>query len=217
MVDHCHIICGLKKIAPFVYAPRFLNYHTDAVTPHNLTWISLLSRHRQDNFYLLHIVQITPVQDLCNWTSISLFRLRYLVLQFFFRSWHRCTDNLKGKVLMNKISHSGCTILYQVSNKSTLQNSEVLAPQYWQSERNARNIFKKSGDSMPQKDHKTTLFNDKTLDDDFVLIQIYISEARIVGPERGLFRCISCISCISCTDHRPWLTDRNWRLTLPHV
>ena len=50
---------------------------------------------------------------------------------------------------------------------------------------------------MPQKDHKTTLFNDKTLDDDFVLIQIYISEARIVGPERGLFR------CISCTDHRP--------------
>ena len=129
----------------------------------------------------------------------------------FFRSWHRCTDNLKGKVLINKISHSGCTILYQVSNKSTLQNSEVLAPQYWQSERNARNIFKKSGDSMPQKDHKTTLFNDKTLDDDFVLIQIYISEARIVGPERGLFR------CISCTDHRPWLTDRNWRLALPHV
>ena len=150
----------------------------------------------------------------CKIYVMGLFRLRYLVLQFFFRSWHRCTDNLKGKVLINKISHSGCTILYQVSNKWTLQNSEVLAPQYWQSERNARNIFKKSGDSMPQKDHKTTLFNDKTLDDDFVLIQIYISEARIVGPERGLFRCIS---CISCTDHRPWLTDRNWRLALPHV
>ena len=55
----------------------------------------------------------TPVQDLCNGNSISLSRSYYLVPRFFFRSWHRCTER-EGFII--KISHSGCTILYQVSN-----------------------------------------------------------------------------------------------------
>ena len=81
----------------------------------HLTWISLLSRHRQDNFYLLYIVQVTPHQ--CKiyvmGNVISHFRSYYLVPRFFFRSWHRCTER-EGFII--KISHSGCTILYQVSN-----------------------------------------------------------------------------------------------------
>ena len=109
MVDRCHIICGLTKNCPFVYAPWSLNYHTGAGTPH-MNILVIKTSAGQFLFALYCPGYTTPVQDLCNGKCNIPFQVVLSCTTFLF---HRCTER-EGFII--KISHSGCTILYQVSN-----------------------------------------------------------------------------------------------------